>query len=115
VEVRMEEFVHTANVERFLDVMATDVEPARRRTLQQLLLEEENKLGKTIEQLDNVARWIEQGRQRIAKIRDIASRNDFSEEHHQRAIDLLATLQHTQSLLEEFHHRLDKTLNDIEA
>ena len=108
------DYVHAANVRRFLHALTTDLDPAQRATMQQLLVEEENKLGKTIEQLDNASRWIEEGKKRIDTIERTAARFDGNSEHRQRAEQLLLTMQHTQALLEQFHNRLTSDLNRID-
>jgi hypothetical protein len=108
------DYVHAANVRRFLHALTTDIDPVQRATMQQLLVEEVNKLGKTIEQLDNASRWIEEGKKRIEIIERTASRFDGNSEHRRRAEQLLSTMQHTQALLEQFHDRLTSELNRID-
>ena len=110
----MMDYVHSANVRRFLQALTTDIDPVLRATMEQLLVEEEDKLGRTVEQLDNASRWLEQGKKRIDSIQHTASRSDCSPEHRRRAEQLLSTMQHTQALLEQFYNRLSRELNSID-
>lgn len=108
-------FVHVSNVSKFLRILATDIAPARRSTIRDLLLEEETKLGKTVEQLSNAERWVEEGRARIEVFQRAASDSRFGPEHRQRAESMLVAAHQTQMMLERFRAELGKQLNLIEA
>jgi hypothetical protein len=54
----MEGFVEAQNIARFTQLLHTEQDPAKRRTLKTLLINEENKLGCHSEKLDKVDRDI---------------------------------------------------------
>jgi hypothetical protein len=59
-------FVNDLNVARFLDKLRFEHDPATRASLRRLLLEEEDKLGRSIERLRKVERHVAEGSGRIA-------------------------------------------------
>jgi hypothetical protein len=60
------QFVNDLNVARFLDQLRFEHDPATRASLRRLLLEEEDKLGRSIERLRKVQRYVAEGSRRIA-------------------------------------------------
>jgi hypothetical protein len=61
------QFVNGLNVERFVDRLRFEHDPTVRRSLRRLLLEEEDKLGLSLERLGKVQHHIGEGRARIAR------------------------------------------------
>src|SRR6516164_9193728 len=60
------QFVSDLNMARFADRLRYERDPAIRASLQRLLLEEEDKLGRGVERLCKLQRHISEGSRRIA-------------------------------------------------
>ncbi len=63
----MDRFVARENIKHFRDLLWTDLDARDRVRIQRLLIEEENKLARCTELLDNLERHIENGRRRITE------------------------------------------------
>jgi hypothetical protein len=64
-------FVSDLNIAQFTDRLRDERDPAKRKQLRWLLLEEENRFGRRRERLDQADRCIADGRKRIAKQRAV--------------------------------------------
>src|SRR5262249_39399423 len=66
----MDGFIARANIDHFLDLLKDgDLAPERRATIVRLLIEEEDKLGHDLEQLDFAESRAENGRRRLQQLR----------------------------------------------
>ena len=88
----MRDFVANQNIARFRHQLDRGVEPATRATLLNLLLQEEQQLGQTSEQLTRVERHIELLRHLMAKQVELVDRLRSSGDDAARPQLLLATL-----------------------
>jgi hypothetical protein len=64
-------WLHNSDVDRTLDRLGAYVEPSTCAELLKFLVAEEDRLGRGREQLENTARRVRQGRERITKILNI--------------------------------------------
>jgi hypothetical protein len=70
----MAQFVGHLNIERFLDRLHFERDPAVLASLRRLLLEEEDKLGFNLERLGRVQRYIAESRDRITRQKALIER-----------------------------------------
>lgn len=101
------QFVHEQNILRFMDLLRSESEPARRATLGRLLIEEEGRYGTLAERIDTANLHIADSRQRIesqeARIGRLQSVDGGAISEARR---LLGNLNDVQSLLEAYRQRL---------
>ncbi len=71
----MDEFIRDQNIAEFVERLHIESDDHRRHTLQRLLIEEEDKFARASEKVEQLDRLIDQGRGRIAKLRDLQSLN----------------------------------------
>jgi hypothetical protein len=99
--------VATESVERFLGMLQKSyVQRDVPKTLQRLLVEEEDKLARNRQQLERVERWIQEGSERIARLRVSAAALSSIDQSQRRELSALSTIEATQRLLEDYHHQL---------
>ena len=65
----MDHFIARENIKHFRDLLWTDLAPEERARVQRLLVEEEDKLARSLELLDNIDRHLADGSRRIAEQR----------------------------------------------
>jgi len=65
---QQQKFASDQNVARFVGALQTEIDPTRRTSLRSLLLEEENRLGSSLEQLDKADRYIGECQVRISRL-----------------------------------------------
>jgi hypothetical protein len=107
----MRDFIAGQNVDRYLSMLlGSDFEPARQKTLQRLLVEEEDQLSRSREQLELAERRLHDGKVRVARVRKIAKDMRADEPPRERALSLLATMETTLELLEQFNRMLRNDL-----
>jgi hypothetical protein len=100
------DFVANENIDHYLAMLQNPrLEPETQRTLQQLLVEEQNKLGRNREQLELAERRVHEGRERIRKLSKAVAHSGFGDDaqHRLRAI---ATMKEIQRLFESYHRQL---------
>lgn len=100
-------FVTRANIDHFLKALWDDGLPAEKRAIiTKLLIEEQNKLSHDLEQLQFAEDRVLAGRKRLEHLRSKSNdpRSDPAGRSH--ASRLLATMEETQRLLEEFCEQL---------
>ena len=98
-----ERYVARANIDHYLDLLNKhDVPVTNRSTITKLLIEEEDKLGHDLEQLEFAERRAAMGRDRVNRLRNL--RNSFIAGSTDRvqADRLLSTFEATQHLLKHF-------------
>lgn len=61
----MDRFIARENIRHYRDMLLSDIEPKIRSSVQRLLVEEEDKLGKDLELLADIERHIAEGARRI--------------------------------------------------
>ena len=97
------DFVATENVDHFVALLQDPrLEPETQKTLQKLLVEEENKLARNREQLELAERRVHEGRERIRKMKSLLPRSRFA----LRDLGVIETMEEVQELLESFHRQL---------
>ena len=102
----MRRFIARENIDHYLHLLnGTGLGPEKRATVTKLLIEELDKLGHDIEQLDFAETRAASGRDRLnqvrRKLRDISA-----PEHRGQAERLVANFEATQKLLDGFCHHL---------
>ena len=107
----MDGFITRANIDHFLDLLRDgDLAPQKRTIIVKLLIEEEDKFGHGQEALEFAERRATEGRNLLGQLRYLAeSENDPT--HLARAERLLASLEATQRLLDDFCARLRTKAN----
>lgn len=109
----MDEFVARANINHFLGLLDdTDLAPGRRGVITKLLIEEENKLGRDLEQLGFAEARAAEGRERLDRLRQTLERGVAGPD---RAFTerLIANAETTQRLLEKVCLQMRQNLNSI--
>jgi hypothetical protein len=101
------DFIAQQNVDRYLSMLqkpelATD----QQKTLQKLLVEEEDLLARSREQLELADRRVHDGKERIRKLKQTGAKLNADERARDANLSLVATMEATQRLLEKFHRQL---------
>jgi hypothetical protein len=102
----MYRFVARANIDHYLSILNSDIllSPERRTVIIKLLIAEEDKLGHDLEQLEFAETRVASGRERLERVRQLcAAANPADRANAER---LVATVEATQRLLEDFCHQL---------
>lgn len=94
-------FLTEGNVEIYLSQLHKTWDREDRDKLLRLLVREEDQMGSAREHLENGERRVHEGRQRIARQRQIVANALSQEQVDARAALLLETLEQTQALLEQ--------------
>ncbi len=106
----MDAFVACANIDHYLSVLnTTDLTPQNRATVTKLLIAEEDKLSRDLEQLEFAEIWAAQGRERLKRVHQLRDAADPKDRAN--AERLVANVEATQKLLEGFCHRLREKVN----
>ncbi len=106
----LEIFACTRNIEKFTDQLSTEADPGRRTVLMQLLVEEEDKLGNGLEQLNLSEAFIARGQGLIARQEALIERLENCGRDTRSANDMLNTLVTVQNLFKDYRHVLLSTL-----
>ena len=103
----MNGFIRDQNIGNYIDRLHTEGDGETRRTLQHLLIAEEDNFGRISEQIDSLTRWIEDGEKRITKLKVLLSAQETVTGSMllKRSDDLLSLLR---TLRAEAEKRLDK-------
>ncbi len=72
----MDRFIRDQNIGNYVDRLHTEGDGETRRTLQQLLIAEEDNLGRLSEQIEALDRWIDDGEKRIARLKTLLSADE---------------------------------------
>ncbi len=104
----MNTFIRDQNIGKFIDRLHTEGDGGTRRSLQQLLIAEENKFARCSEQVDALDRWIADGETRIAKLKALLSADETvtGKMLLQRSNEILALLKILRAQAKE---RMDKS------
>ena len=107
----MDRFIARANIDHYLDLLS-DGGCAREKQaiVTKLLIEEEDKLGHDLEQVEFAEKKVADGRDRLNHLR---SRLDLvPEQQRAEAERLVGNFENTQRLLEQFCHQLRDRINN---
>jgi hypothetical protein len=107
----MARFVRDHNVEKFVDQLRLQHDPAVRTVLQRLLLEEVRKLGLNFEQLSMVDRQISEARERIRAQKGIIEGLKISGSDTNREDRLLSNLVGIQGIFEQHRQTILDSIN----
>jgi hypothetical protein len=108
----MDRFVHEQNLARFAEMLRVERDPARRAILQDLLIQEEERLGSVLERLDRAEAHIAEGRRRIERQRELVAALTSGGAAGE-AEQLLESFIRTQSALEAYRRRLAGDLSAL--
>jgi hypothetical protein len=112
----MDRYIAQENIRHFRDRLSWEVNPKTRTLLQQLLVEEEDKLGADLELLADIQQYLEDGHQRIEKQRALVA---IMERDGHKGLDqakvLLDGLLETQFLHRYHYQRLLIKINHNQA
>jgi hypothetical protein len=94
------------NLTKFTEQLATEFDSTKRASLINLLIEEVNKLGLGLEQLDIIDARIASGHRLIARQRALVA--DLAQDGHdtQLARSVLGSLTHSQTLFEAYKRQI---------
>jgi hypothetical protein len=106
----MDRFIARANIDHYLDLLSDGACAREKRAMvTRLLVEEEDKLGHDLEQLEFAERRVADGRDRLNHLR---SRLDLvPEQQRAEAERLVAIFEDVQHLLEGFCHQMRDKIN----
>ncbi|MBR0686770.1 hypothetical protein JQ612_31555 [Bradyrhizobium manausense] len=111
----MHRYVARANLDHYLDLLNGDALAAHNRaTITKLLVEEEDKLGHDLEQLEFAETHAANGRQKVDHVRRLRDAFAFGTTEREQADRLLVNYENLQTLLEDFCHRLRARINSRE-
>ncbi len=102
----MDTFVRERNVEMYLDRLYTELDDSTRHTLFRLLVDEESKMAKSREHLENGERRVADGLARLEKQRQLVAALTTEGRARAVAASLLEALETIQALLEAHCRRL---------
>ncbi len=106
-------FACARNIENFADHLSTEADPARRAVLMKLLVEEEDKLGVGLEQLDLSEAFIVKGQSLIARQEALIERLENCGREPRSANDVLNTLTEVHNLFKDYRHLLLRELKHL--
>ncbi len=85
--------------------------PPDRRTITRLLVMEEDKLVADLQHLEFAETRAANGRERVNKLKSLRDGFAFGTPERAKADSLLIVFENTQTLLEDFCHRMRETIN----
>jgi hypothetical protein len=101
----MDRYIARANIDHFLGLLnSPGLGSERRAMVTKLLIEEEDKLGHDLEQLEFAENRAADGRDRLNRLR--GSLDAVGAEHREQAERMVANFEATQKLLDGFCHHL---------
>ena len=87
----MDRFIARENIKHFRELLWRDLRPEERARVQRLLIEEEDKLARTTELLENIDRHLADGSRRIAeqnaRVIQMQANGDSGAEHAKALLD----------------------------
>jgi hypothetical protein len=109
-------WLHNFNVDHTLNRLGAYVEPSTCAELLKFLVEQEDLLGTGPEQLENTARRVREGRERITRILNIveglAEHDLLDQEQLSRALSVVTAMREAQRLVEERYEAMRLTNKD---
>ena len=108
----MYRYVARANIDRYLSLLMEDqIPPETRVTITRLLIEEEDKLGHDLEQLEFAETRAAMVRDRLNSLRTVRNGSVAASLDRAQADRLLANFEAIQQLLEDFCHKIRQRVN----
>ncbi len=108
----MQEYIGRTNVDHCLGLLnGCDLTPHSRRTITKLLIAEEDKLSRDLEQLEFAESRAASGRERVIHVRSLRDVLAPGTSEREQAERLLTNLENCQILLEDFARRLREQVN----
>lgn len=100
----METYIAHTNIDRYLDLLHSceALAPANRSALTKLLIKEEDRLSHTLEQLQFAEDRTTNGRERVARLRELRDGLASGSAERAKADKMLETFEMTQQLMERF-------------
>jgi hypothetical protein len=105
----MDDYIARANIDHYLDLLRNDdMPPGRRSVVAKLLIEEENKLGQNLEQLEFAETRAAACRDRVNRLKRL--RDSFAEGSagHSQADGLLQSFEGVLNQIEDFCRHMRK-------
>jgi hypothetical protein len=103
----MRRYIAHANIDHYLDLLhKDDISLQNRVVITKLLIDEEDKLGHDLEQLEFAERRAAEGRDRVSRLRNLRSSFVAGSTDRVQADRLLANVEGVQHLIENFCHQL---------
>ena len=107
----MNQFVARANIDHYLGLLNGALLPQNRSTITKLLIAEEDKLSRDLEQLEFAETKAADSRRRLNHVRNLFQSFAMDTPEREQAGRLLVNLENLQTLLEDFCHRLRAQIN----
>lgn len=102
----LSDYVARQNITRFCDQLTSELDGKRRAALQRLLIEEEDRLGFSVEQLDEIERAIAKGEERIEQQRTLVEVMECNGRDPTVAKALLENLTQIQAMFEQYRQTM---------
>lgn len=106
----MDKRIGVYNIEHFADQLGSTADPTKRAMLMRLLVEEEDKLGAGLEQLDIVEARIARGHRLITDQRTRIAQMNGNGHDTRSASELLGAMIDTQTAFEVYRRRIMRAL-----
>lgn len=101
------DFAKNVNIDHLMEKLQNPrVEPEALMLLQKLLVEQQNKLGRNREQLELAEERVQAGSERISKLKFALATWNADKRPRNRDLSVVATMERTQRLLEDFRNKL---------
>jgi hypothetical protein len=110
----MQNYVHSQNLTRYVDLLETETDSAKLGQIQKLLIEEEDRFGSLAQRLDEAERLIRDGEERIRRQQALTQRLGEDGHDRARAEALLATMARTLQMMLEYRRKLADGLDGID-
>ncbi len=108
----MHSFIFRANVDHFLGLLdEADLGPERRAVITKLLIEEEDKLGRDLEQLQFAETRAANGRERLNRLRETLNGGGVAASDRAWTERQIANFEAIQHILDNFCHQLRQKVN----
>lgn len=107
----MHRFVAHANVDHYLNLLNGDLTPTDRRGITRLLVVEEDKLVADLQHLEFAETRAASGRERVGKLKSLRDGFAVGTPERAQADSLLIIFENTQTMLEDFCHRIRDTIS----
>ena len=102
----LSDYVARQNITRFCDQLTSELDGKRRAALQKLLIEEEDRLGGSLEQLDEIERAIAKGEERIQQQRTLVEVMERNGRNTTVAKSLLENLTQIQAIFAQYRRTI---------
>lgn len=106
----MDQFVHSQNLLRYMDLLERETDPGRRARISDLLVEEMGRFGGALERLAEVDRLIAGAQMRVRRQSGLLCHMPVDAQAHPLAANVLANLEQTLGLLLDHRELLRRGL-----